>query len=115
MEDFQCSNGGGSECTAHLYVMKLIAQLKEDQNKMEADQKRLVENSIRLTENFGELQRLNEKSDIMLGELRKYNKVQDEITKGNSTFVTKAVTVIGSISFIAALTPLFIWLFSASK
>lgn len=107
MGDFVCNH---EECQAHQYVMGLIADLKEDKTKMEAAQKLLTENVIKMTENLLELQRYSLRNDEMLKELKEFNGKQDSKIDKNSAFMYKAIGVVGSFSMIIALIPLVLWI-----
>lgn len=94
------------KCEMHDFVMKTVDHMKEMQetslHSVHA-QNVLV---AKLTENLLELQRNNEKLQKVVEEIKEDNRRRDLRIEANSKFIYKAVGVIGSISFIAAMSPL---------
>ena len=90
-------------CAVHDTTMDLINRVDERTLQLMAGQMDIKENLIRLSENLLELQRLNTRFDHMTEELKIKDERQDEKIERNSSFVNKAIGVVGAISIIAAL------------
>jgi len=90
-------------CAVHETTMDLINKVDERTIQLMSGQMDIKENLIRLSENLLELQRLNTRFDHMTEELKIKDERQDEKIEKNSSFVNKAIGVVGAISIIAAL------------
>ena len=90
-------------CAVHETTMDLINKVDERTIQLMSGQMDIKENLIRLSENLLELQRLNARFDHMTEELKIKDERQDEKIEKNSSFVNKAIGVVGAISIIAAL------------
>jgi len=90
-------------CAVHETTMDLINKVDERTIQLMSGQMDIKENLIRLSENLLELQRLNARFDHMTEELKIKDERQDEKIERNSSFVNKAIGVVGAISIIAAL------------
>ena len=96
-------DGKPKTCSVHESTMELISKVDERTIQLMSGQMDIKENLIRLSENLLELQRLNVRFDHMTEELKVKDEKQDEKIEKNSSFVNKAIGVVGAISIIAAL------------
>ena len=88
---------------AHEYVLKALAEIKEENKALKEKQDYLRSTIIRLTENLLEIQRTEKKLDELMA-------VQGRKLDDHSQFIFKAIGVVGSVSFIALLAPIVMWL-----
>lgn len=96
-------DGKPKTCSVHESTMELIMTVDRRTLDILSGQMDIKENLIRLSENFLELQHLNQRFDHMIEELKIKDEKQNDKIESNSSFVNKAVGVVGAISIIAAL------------
>lgn len=91
------------DCEGHTYLAKAMAEIKADHEKLTDKQDYLRSTIIKLSENLLEIQRTERKLDEIIKE---QNRRLDE----HSKFIYKAIGVVGSVSFIALLSPIVMWI-----
>ena len=100
------------DCEAHMYMVETMRELKEMDRRILDGQQALERASIKLTENFLELQRTNKRIDELFKKQQDKDQEQDIRIEGISSFMNKAVGVLATMQFIIpiCLFILGIWL-----
>lgn len=98
-------------CSDHKHMVEMNMELKAHKEQYVDHIYELKNNVIRLTENLDSVKENLKGVREILTELKEYNKEQDKEIKQNAKFIYKAIGVIGSLSFIAALSTPILWMF----
>lgn len=83
-----------------MYMVETVRELKDMDRRILEGQQALERASIKLTENFLELQRTNRRLDELFEKQQAKDKEQDNQIEGISSFMNRAVGVLATMQFI---------------
>ena len=91
------------DCEAHAYMMDTMRELKEMDKRLVENQQALCVASVKLTENFAELQRTNERLDALFKAQSVKDEEQDKLIAAQGAFMNKAIGVLSTLTFIVPI------------
>lgn len=89
-----------SQCEAHLYMSDGMKEIKTLTLELTRGQQAIENSVIKLTANFDEMQRINQRLEAIVEKQSARDTKQDDLINQQRDFMNKALGVIGAISFL---------------
>lgn len=104
MSEKGCSS---NDCEAHLFMIELVRELKQINEKITEKQQNLDKAIVKITENINELTRTNERLDQIIEFQKLKDKEQDRAIEEHMAFVNKAL---GALTTLTCFLPIGLFL-----
>lgn len=87
-------------CEAHLYMSEGMKELKQMAIDTAKGQQTLENSIVKLTENFSEMQRLNQKLEMIVTSQHLKDAEQDRAISDSRDFINKCIGVMGVLTLL---------------
>lgn len=97
-----------SNCEAHVYMSEALKEMKSMSIELSRGQQALENSVVKLTENFNEMQRINQRLEAILLSQKKKDDEQDKEIMNQRDFMNKAIGILGAITFLVPFISAFL-------